>query len=171
MALTEERGGYGMTYDQRRAADLEAARQANLVQAAAPGLGIGSLPPQQWYPSTAPATPAPYPVPAPAPVPALAPAPAAVRAAAPAQTNAGTPLITPDGEVYGTLEVNAQGQTVVRKLPKGKPNRWNVPANRAAPYPTPPGFAPPTADAGSGLPDFQTLMAQLRAGPNNLGNR
>lgn len=57
-----------------------------------------------------------------------APAPAApAPAASAAPTGQETPLITPDGTVYGVLTTNANGQTVVRKVPKNKPNRWNIP--------------------------------------------
>ena len=128
-----------------------------------------------------PAAPPPGPPPGPAPAPVgAAPAPApAMAPAAPAQ---GTPLITPTGEVYGTLTTNAQGQTVVKKLPKGAPNRWNIPqlpttdlrgrmiadgmAGQALPpgitqtvapgFPLPPGFLPPewAEQAGPAMPQL-----------------
>lgn len=175
MAVAEERPGGTSTYDQRRAADLEAARLAELQRNAAPGLGVGGFLPQQWYPSQKPwngtgeSTPPPPPVamasapaPAPAPAPAAAPAPMAQPAYAPAPAPQETPLLTPDGQVYGVLTTNAQGRTVVKK--RSGPRSFSPPTNAALrqnvydrlgalgpmptlpdprampPYPVPPGF-------------------------------
>lgn len=166
MATAEERGGYGTTYDQRRDASMQQARQDNLAYVAQPGLGVGSYLPEAYYPHKKPW----YENPAWSPGQAAAPAPAPAPAPTPAPASAGTPLITPDGQVYGTLEVNAQGQTVVRKLPKGRPNRWNVPADRAARYPTPPGFEA-AAQGAPGLPDLASMMDQIRAGFGGPGKQ
>lgn len=116
-----------------------------------------------------------------------APAPALAPAAAPAPAAQGTPLITPTGEVYGTLTTNAQGQTVVKKLPKNAPNRWNIPqlpvtpARAAVPqpqvlppgvtqtvapgFPLPPNFLPPAWAEQAAAP----AMPQMPRAGNQQG--
>lgn len=115
--------------------------------------------------------PAPPPA-APAPAPTgFAPAPGAAPAPAPSQ---GTPLITPDGTVYGTLSTNANGQTVVKKLPKGRPNRWNIPqlpvtaARQGMPAPQvlPPGVTQTVAPGFALPPNFlPPAWAEQAQGP------
>lgn len=154
----------------------------------APASPVG--PPGPIMPRNPSPTPQPPPQSAPPPM-AGAPAPAPVPAA-PAPTQ-GMPLITPTGEVYGTLETKPDGSTVVKRLPKNKPNRWNIPqlpttdprqmlidmgiANQALPpgitqrvppgFALPPGFLMPRWAEQNPLPP--TLFERLQPGAPNRG--
>jgi len=55
-----------------------------------------------------------------APMPAMPAIPAPAKPAAPQ----GVPLITPEGQVFGVLTTNEVGKQVVKRLPKGAPDRW-----------------------------------------------